>query len=99
MPAPSVGDGALYPSDAPSRTIAIHRARDRSNKALPKGITWDGSRLRYRARVIIQGRAYHGGWFDNLPDAVEARNRLALKLYGSDARLVSAQKATGELIT
>lgn len=81
---------ALFPSDAPRRAIGQHRRRDSTNKALPNGVSFDRSRLRYRARVTFEGRQYHGGWFNNVADAVAARNRLAKQLYGSDARLVPA---------
>ena len=79
---------ALYPSGAPQRAIGQHRRRDSTYKALPNGISFDRTRLRYRARVTFDGRQYHGGWFNNVADAVAARNRLAVQLYGSDARLV-----------
>jgi hypothetical protein len=87
--------GRLYPCDAPSRTVKAHQRRPRSDKSLPKGITFDSDRLRYRAVVTIEGRQYHGGWFNNVADAVSARNALAVQLYGSDARLVPPRALSG----
>lgn len=78
----------LYPSDAPTRTIMAHQRQGWADKSLPKGIMFDATRQRFRARVMMQGQQYHGGWHATLAAAVAARNRLAVQLYGSDARLV-----------
>lgn len=40
-----------------------------NNKTGFKGVSWDASRKKYRAAMMIDGRMYHLGYFDDVLDA------------------------------
>lgn len=46
------------------------------------GVDWDRRAKRYRARLTRKNRAFHLGYFETIPEAVEARD-LASKQYDS----------------
>lgn len=51
-----------------------------------KGVTWDKSRGRWRARVNVDGREYHLGRFETRDEAVRAYDARARELFGEYAK-------------
>lgn len=55
--------------------------------SLPKGISMNEKGTKYRARLQVNGKRLHLGWFDSAEEAVTAYNQAAIEYYGQQAWL------------
>lgn len=60
----------------------------KDNRTGFKGITFDLSKQRYRARIRVENKRLHIGWFDNPEDAYKAFVEAAAALHGEFSRVV-----------
>jgi len=58
----------------------------RANGSGFKGVTWDGARGRWQAKVMVKGRTIHLGRFDDRLQAAKAYDVAAEKCFGEFAR-------------
>lgn len=63
-----------------------NRGKNKNNKSGHKNIYWHTQTSKWRVGVMHKRKNYHGGEFDNLEDAVKARDRLQIQFHGSFAR-------------
>lgn len=52
------------------------------NKSGVRGVRWDAARQKWYAGLILRGKTYYLGRYDNLEDAKKARERAEEELYG-----------------
>lgn len=52
-----------------------------------KGVSWDRRRIKWRAKIVHNGKIYHIGRFDSEEEAALAYNKKAIELYGEYACL------------
>jgi len=52
-----------------------------------KGVDWDKSHCKWRARIMADGKRHHLGYFDDEIDAARAYNKAAKKGFGEFAKL------------
>lgn len=50
-----------------------------------RNVQWNKQREKYQVRVNLNGKAYHGGFFDDLDEAAEAASALRKQLFGEFA--------------
>lgn len=60
----------------------FNRGPNRTNKAGLKGVSWHNRDLVYRARIHINGKEIHLGFFHNPFDAARAFDAAAIRLHG-----------------
>ena len=71
-----------------TRADNIHNVgRRSSNTSGFKGVDWQKKCSKWRARVFVNGRERHVGYFDSPEDAAVAYNSAASEHYGEFARL------------
>jgi hypothetical protein len=46
-----------------------------------KGVTWNVTHQKWHARISLEGRRYHVGWFQTIEAAIEARQKAEVKLH------------------
>ena len=52
-----------------------------------KGVYWEEARRKWRVRIMLNGKRYHLGHFDDEKDAAQSYNTKARELFGEFARL------------
>jgi hypothetical protein len=60
--------------------------KHRDNTSGHKGVSWYKRDKKWRAKININNKAIHIGYFDNLEDAATAYQAAALKYFGEFAR-------------
>lgn len=53
----------------------------KNNTSGYKGVTWDGSRGKWRAQIVFKGKAYHLGRYNTIEQAAAARKQAEAELY------------------
>lgn len=56
-------------------------AKAKNNTSGYKGVTWDGSRGKWRAQIVFKGKAYHLGRYNTIEQAAAARKQAEEELY------------------
>lgn len=64
-----------------------NRRKQRNNRSGHIGVHWNKERRKWRAVVRFNDREHSIGYFDNLTEAVQARDAKALELHGEFAKL------------
>jgi hypothetical protein len=64
-----------------------NRGANKNNKLGYRGIKWVESALKYSARITVNKKTIHIGYFESLVEAVYAWNREAIKYHGEFAHL------------
>ena len=59
-----------------------NRGPQRNNKSGFKGVHWDKRLGKWQARIRVNGKNIHLGYFDNLQDAISARLSAEAKYFG-----------------
>jgi hypothetical protein len=59
----------------------LNQGRRKDNTSGHRGIRWNYRYGKYVSRIKKDGKEYHLGLFENLQDAVDARNMKAVELY------------------
>lgn len=54
----------------------------KSNKSGKAGVTWNKKASRWEARISKEGEEYYLGFFTNLEEAISAREKAELEMYG-----------------
>lgn len=74
-------------------------SQNQANRGLPsnntsgfKGVSWQESRCKWYARIMINGRAKNLGRYDNIEDAVRAYKKAALAAWGEFACVPSDEE-------
>ena len=71
---------------AATRAQQIMNAGARKNsKSGHKGISWSKELKKWRVQLGLHRKSIHGGVFDDLDEAIQARNKLAKSLHGDFA--------------
>lgn len=52
-----------------------------SNTSGVKGVSWDDSRQKWRAKIVANGKIYHIGRYDKKENAIEARKLAEIKYH------------------
>jgi|APCry1669189034_1035192.scaffolds.fasta_scaffold151756_1 HNH endonuclease len=70
-------------------------SQNRHNQKLPKtntsgvkGVNWSKQKQKWRARVVLDSKEYHVGFFENIEEAQMAISNIREKLHGVFARQV-----------
>lgn len=58
-----------------TRLDNLTAATAKNNTSGYKGVTWDGSRGKWRAQIVFKGKAYHLGRYNTIEQAVAARKQ------------------------
>jgi len=74
-----------------SQNLANSRMRH-DNTSGYRGVSWRSDRGKWRAYVVWHGKTVHCGYFDDIEEAVAARDTKALELHGAFARLNDEQE-------
>lgn len=53
----------------------------KNNKSGHKGVYWESTRNKWNTQITLNGKCVHLGIFDNIEDAIKARNDAAEKYY------------------
>lgn len=53
----------------------------KNNKSGHKGVYWESTRNKWNTQITLNGKCVHLGRFDNIEDAIKARNDAAKKYY------------------
>lgn len=64
-----------------TRLDNLTAAKAKNNTSGYKGVTWDGSRGKWRAQIVFKGKAYHLGRYNTIEQAAAARKQAEEKLY------------------
>lgn len=64
-----------------TRLDNLTAATAKNNTSGYKGVTWDGSRGKWRAQIVFKGKAYHLGRYNTIEQAVAARKQAEEELY------------------
>ena len=60
----------------------FNRSNQKNNTSGIKGISFDKTRNKWRARLMIDAKQIHLGYFNNIEDAKLARQNKAIELFG-----------------
>ena len=71
---------------------ALNRDQQVNNTSGARGVHWDMDRAKWIVQVKKDGILHHGGRFDYLDEAIEARDALAQELHGDFAVLNSSME-------
>lgn len=63
--------------------IKINPNPTKSNKSGIVGVNWDKARGKWQASIRFQGRKYNLGRFDNIQDAIDARQAAEREIFGN----------------
>lgn len=63
-----------------------NRKKSKSNTSGVKGVGWSAQKQKWRARIIVDGREFHIGFFDTLKDAECAIFQKRQQVHGVFAR-------------
>jgi hypothetical protein len=63
-----------------------NRKIDTNNLSGVKGVGWCKKKNKWRARIIVDGKEHHIGFFDDLQDAKKVMNLKRIELHGIFAR-------------
>jgi hypothetical protein len=58
-----------------TRLDNLTAAKAKNNTSGYKGVTWDGSRGKWRAQIVFKGKAYHLGRYNTIEQAAAARKQ------------------------
>lgn len=64
-----------------TRLDNLTAAKAKNNTSGYKGVTWDGSRGKWRAQIVFKGKAHHLGRYNTIEQAVAARKQAEEELY------------------
>ena len=64
-----------------TRLDNLTAATAKNNTSGYKGVTWDGSRGKWRAQIVFKGKAYHLGRYNTIEQAVATRKQAEEELY------------------
>ena len=64
-----------------------NKSKQSSNISGYIGVGWCRDKLKWRARITVNGKQKHLGLFKNIEDAVQARDKAAKKYHGEFAAL------------
>lgn len=64
-----------------TRLDNLAAATAKNNTSGYKGVTWDGSRGKWRAQIVFKGKAYHLGRYNTIEQAAAARKQAEEELY------------------
>lgn len=64
-----------------TRLDNLTAATAKNNTSGYKGVTWDGSRGKWRAQIVFKGKAYHLGRYNTIEQAAAARKQAEEELY------------------
>lgn len=64
-----------------TRLDNLTAAKAKNNTSGYKGVTWDGSRGKWRAQIVFKGKAYHLGRYNTIEQAAAARKQAEEELY------------------
>lgn len=64
-----------------TRLDNLTAATAKNNTSGYKGVTFDGSRGKWRAQIVFKGKAYHLGRYNTIEQAVAARKQAEEELY------------------
>ncbi len=67
---------------ATNQENAFNSSMQSNNTTGVKGIYWNKEMKKWRAQIMINGKTYHLGYFDDLEDAKKARQEKARELFG-----------------
>ncbi len=67
--------------DASSGENGRNRKRQNDNKTGVSGVTWSNAHLKWRARIHVNGKRLHLGYYENIEDAIAVRKEAEAK-YG-----------------
>lgn len=71
----------------------FNRGKQSNNHSGYKGVSWIGSKKKYRARIMIQGKDHLVGYFDDAITAARAYDRAAKQYHGDYAYLNFPEEA------
>lgn len=63
-----------------------NRGKTKSNTSGHKGVYWNNPKQKWQARIQVDGKHYHLGYFDNITSAAEAYAQGAAKYHQEFAR-------------
>jgi hypothetical protein len=66
----------------PSQNNQNHHRINSQNRSGFTGVGWHKQKRKWRSWVSVNGKYIHVGLFENLSDAVEARKKASLEVYG-----------------
>jgi AP2-like factor (euAP2 lineage) len=67
------------------KNIQMQRPQKRTTSSAYRGVTWFKPRQKWRARLKVDGREVHVGYFDDEDEAAREWNKAALVHYGPDS--------------
>lgn len=56
--------------------------RQKNNTSGHKGVTWHKKTKKWQARIFLQKKSYHLGYYDDIKEAAEVYNKAKSKLHG-----------------
>ena len=76
---------------------ALKSKLSKSNTSGTKGVTWDKARLKWLAQIGFKGKVYNLGRYENIEDAVRARQTAEEEMHGEFLRWYEREyKRTGK---
>ena len=72
---------------ATARQNSCNRGKRKNNTSGYTGVCWHKQNKKWLARIRIDGKMKHLGYFDDIKDAAQAYNEAALELHGEFAVL------------
>jgi len=58
-----------------------NRRRNKNNKSGHRGVSWSKAKGKWHVRTMLEGKQHHLGYFDDIKDAVDARQAFVEEHY------------------
>lgn len=73
------------------------RKQNKITTSIYKGVCYVTDRCKWRAKLNLEGKQYHLGFYDNQVDAAKAYNKKAKQLFGEFAKLNEIKENDGTI--
>jgi len=78
----------IYTTDIRTHVVEVEKTvKKESKKSKYRGVSWDKSLNKWRARIMVNGKRISLGVYDDAKEAANIYNEYALKHHGSKAKL------------